>query len=172
MAEHGLVVRDTVRIDAAVPVVWTILTDFSTWPSWNRFLPRLSMREPLRPRARMAYQVRLLGISLWVPGRWTAIEPSSRLSWRGPRPKALGVLLAGRHEIELGPAGADRVWVAHEERFEGGLARPALWLLRPRLERAGAEMLRDLKRRVEGRLLCPETKASQAPSESRGEEGR
>ncbi|KAL2846978.1 hypothetical protein BJY01DRAFT_213068 [Aspergillus pseudoustus] len=38
-------IQSSILVDAPIDQVWTALTDTSTWPSWNKFVPRVTIRE-------------------------------------------------------------------------------------------------------------------------------
>ncbi|KAL3492547.1 hypothetical protein BJX62DRAFT_236144 [Aspergillus germanicus] len=44
-ANAVLRIQSSIAIDAPIDQVWAALTDTSTWPSWNKFVPRVTIRE-------------------------------------------------------------------------------------------------------------------------------
>jgi hypothetical protein len=44
-ASAVLRIQSSIVIDAPIDQVWAALTDTSTWPSWNKFVPRVTIRE-------------------------------------------------------------------------------------------------------------------------------
>ncbi|KAL3453485.1 hypothetical protein BJX65DRAFT_302387 [Aspergillus insuetus] len=44
-ASAVLHIQSSIVIDAPIDQVWAALTDTSTWPSWNKFVPRVTIRE-------------------------------------------------------------------------------------------------------------------------------
>ncbi|KAL2815474.1 hypothetical protein BJX63DRAFT_158434 [Aspergillus granulosus] len=44
-ASSVLRIQSSILIDAPIDQVWAALTDTSTWPSWNKFVPRVTIRD-------------------------------------------------------------------------------------------------------------------------------
>jgi hypothetical protein len=44
-ASAVLRIQSSIVIDGPIDQVWAALTDTSTWPSWNKFVPRVTIRE-------------------------------------------------------------------------------------------------------------------------------
>ena len=135
---------DTV-IDAAPDAVWSILTDFGAYPSWNPFITSLDGRLAIGER---------LTVRIAAPGgktmtfrpRVIRVEPGRSFAWHG-RLLVPG-LFDGRHHFELEAAGSG-TRLRHFEEFSGWLVRPLRRSL-DRDTRAGFESMNAaLKRRAE-----------------------
>ncbi|PYH89851.1 hypothetical protein BO71DRAFT_402715 [Aspergillus ellipticus CBS 707.79] len=45
VSDAVLYIEKVIRIDAPIQDVWDVLIDTSTWPSWNKFIPRVTIRQ-------------------------------------------------------------------------------------------------------------------------------
>ncbi|MFB6106074.1 MAG: SRPBCC family protein [Halobacteriaceae archaeon] len=136
-------IESTVDVDAPPSRVWTVLTDFESYPEWNRFLPLVSGR---------AEAGRTLRVRVEPPGargmtfrpRVLAADPGRRLAWLGRL--VVPGLFDGRHEFLLEEReGGSRL--VQRETFSGLLVRV---LLDADATRAGFEAMNAaLKARAE-----------------------
>jgi hypothetical protein len=136
------------EIDIAAPAerVWTVLTNFASYPEWNPFITRISGE--LRVGARLEARVVPPGSrGMTFRPRVVALEANRELRWLG----RLGLpgIFDGEHAFRIEPIGPDRVRFVHSERFSGMLVPLARRSL-DRGTRQGFEALnRALKQRAE-----------------------
>lgn len=136
------------EIDIAAPAerVWTVLTDFASYPEWNPFITRIS--GDLSVGARLEARLVPLGSGgMTFRPRVIALEANRELRWLG----RLGLpgIFDGEHAFRIEPIGPDRVRFVHSERFSGMLVPLARRSL-DRGTRQGFEALnRALKQRAE-----------------------
>jgi hypothetical protein len=127
-------------------VVWAILTDFASYPSWNPFVIEASgdlsigsqLRVRLRPPGRRAFTFR---------PTVTAFEPGRRLVWLGRT--VLPGIFDGEHIHGVDDRGGGRSRYHQIERFRGALT-PFLGALLKDTERGFRAMNTALKQRAEG----------------------
>ena len=135
-----------ISIQATPQRVWEILTDFSAYPAWNPFIPRIS--GPATVGSRLDVQLQPPGgRGMRMRPTVLAAAPSQELRWLGH----LGVpgLFDGEHEFRIEPVGKDRVRFVQEERFSGLLA-PLVLRFVERGTRQGFEAMNQaLKARAE-----------------------
>jgi hypothetical protein len=142
--------RSEIEIDASPERVWSVLTDFASFPEWNPFIRSASGK--IEPNQKLTVTLHPSG------GRSTTFsptvqvaEPNGELSWIGH----LGAagLFDGHHIFELKPSGNGKTQFVQRERF-GGLLLPFLTgMLRNETSRGFDEMNRALKTRAEEALL-------------------
>lgn len=167
-------------IDAPSDEVWSILLDTSTWPSWNTFCPRVTIREQpgadhsspvLQNGTRMTFHVRMDPTSeseqdaqLWVtefdPPDSSSDKPG-RIMWAGDL-AAKGsfppwLLTAERvHElrdVEVEVEGGETKRMTEVRNWEaqvGYLVYVVRWMYGTVLQRNFETWVDDLKRFVEG----------------------
>lgn len=142
------VLRTEIVIAAPSDDVWSILTDFSSYPGWNPFVRQISGRLEVGSR---------LEVHLAPPGgRAMTIRPTVRevlpgrvLRWLG----SLGVpgLFDGEHSFQIEPLGEGQVRFVHSERFSGILV-PAIMAFIGKSTRQGFEAMNQaLKERAEAK---------------------
>ncbi len=135
------------RIDAPPGEVWAVLTNFSAYREWNRFMARVSGEA--RAGALLTLGFDIGGVVVPVSARVTHVEPERELRWRGPArgPAVLSKVASGEHYWQLAPAcGGTRL--IHGEIFRGALL-PILWRLgRTRLAAIFERSNRELAARV------------------------
>lgn len=138
-------IRTEVEIAAPPDLVWRILTDFESFPSWNPFMVEASgelsvgsqLRVKLRPPGRKAFTFR---------PHLMELEPGHRLVWLG-RTVFPGVF-DGEHIHEVHDRGGGRARYVQRERFRGALT-PFLGALLKDTTRGFNAMNRALKERAE-----------------------
>ena len=131
-------------IDAPPERVWSVLTDFASYPAWNPLLLEAhgEAREGARVRVKAASPGGS-GKSLRFRATVVRVEPARRLVWKGGVP---GVL-HGEHFFELTPEGAGTRLVQGEH-FTGVLSLLLPASLKGKLERGYAGMNEALARRT------------------------
>lgn len=139
-------IRSAIEIRAPIEVVWSVLTDFASYPEWNPHLrhvrgrPREGRRLTIRsePPGGRAFRFRT---------RVTCWRPPHELRWRAtlisPR------LLTAEHGFRLEPLGSGRVRFVQDETFRGRLV-PLYSRFRLRATRRGFEQMNQaLRERAE-----------------------
>jgi hypothetical protein len=134
-------VETSVDIDAPADVVWSVLTDFAAYPSWNPFLLEVSGR--LRKRARLDVRISQPGAPpVRVQPRILRVAPQEELRWRGK--VLVQGILDGEHWFRLEPLGDGRTRLHHGETFDGVLVpmfgTPFLSATRKGFERMNAAL--------------------------------
>ena len=140
------VLRTDIEIFASAERIWSILSDFRAYPSWNPFL--VSLDGLLEVGARLVARIKAPGgRAMTIKPRVTRLERGRLLVWRGSLP--IPGLFIGEHSFELVPAGDGRVRFEHSEQFSGLLV-PLLRKTLDRDTRAGfCAMNEALKTRAE-----------------------
>lgn len=135
-----------IEIAATPERVWSVLTDFASFPDWNPFIPRLDGEAAVGAR---------LDTDLRPPGgRGMRFRPTVLAATPGRELRWLGHagppgLFDGEHAFRIEPLGPERVRFVQEERFSGLLA-PLVLRFAEAGTRAGFEaMNRALKVRAE-----------------------
>lgn len=127
--------------------VWSVLTDFDAYPTWNRVIPR--MRGDLREGATVRLEIR---IEKTPPLRFVAklvrCVPERELAWRGGAP-IVPRLAWGEHYFRLDPEG-DGTLLTHGERFGGLLALIMSGPVYARTTRTYDALNAQIKARAEG----------------------
>ncbi len=167
-------VRAETLIAASPERVWALLTDLGSYPSWNRFMPRV--RGDLVPGGEVQAEVRFSRGFLGIPLRFRAqvlrCDSCREIRWVGkllfrrlqheavhapeePAPNAQGgeeatVRAAGDTVGEAGdtPVGAG-VLLVHREVLSGLLLPVLGWYLAPLMEEGFREMNEALRARAE-----------------------
>lgn len=131
-----------ILIQASSEVIWRILTDAASYPSWNSTVTRVEGR--IAPGERVTVHARL------SPGRTFPVTVATfdaprRMVWRGGMP--LG-LFRGERTFDLAPAGQGLVEFSMREAFTGWLA-PLITRSIPDLQPAFDQFAACLKARAE-----------------------
>lgn len=133
---------------AAPPArVWSVLTDFEDYPSWNPQITR--WQGAFEVGARLEVLLQLPGRRpITMKPRIVELEPGRRYAWLG----RVGVpgLVDGRHSFEVRPVGDHTVFV-HREHLAGALVPPFRRLLTGPTPEAFLQMSEALKQRSEAR---------------------
>lgn len=134
-----------IHIDASAQQVWTVLTDFASYPQWNPFIRHISGE--LMEGAR--WNVSILpvgGAAMRFRPRVLTLQPQRALCWRGQF--LVPGLFDGTHEFALETT-AKGVTLQHRESFSGLLV-PVLRRSLKRGTRPGFEAMNEaLRKRVE-----------------------
>jgi hypothetical protein len=144
--------RTQVDIHASPERVWQILTDFTTYPQWNPFMPRAS--GSARRGERLTIRLQPVG------GRPTTFRPTVLEVDPGKRLRWIGHLLVpgvfdGEHSFTIQPLGEGRVRVVQQEHFSGLLVPLLAGSLDRRTLPAFEQMNQALKRRAEAEQPRP-----------------
>lgn len=140
------VIETSVLIQAPAARVWSVLTDFEAYPSWNPFIRSLAGETRVGAN---------LTVVIAPPGRKpqtfqpVVVEfvPERVFCWRGTLP--IPGLFSGEHRFELA-AEASGTRFTQSERFTGLLV-PLVGGVLAATERGFRTMNEELKARVEGR---------------------
>jgi hypothetical protein len=111
-------IRTEIEIDAPTERVWSVLTDFAAYPSWNPFVVHIEGN--LAPEGRLEVHLRPPGGSgMKFRPRITEFEKGRRLGWMGH----LGIpgLFDGAHHFEVVALPGNRTRMIQSERFSGVL---------------------------------------------------
>lgn len=107
--------RTEISIGAAPAVVWTTLTDFDAFPSWNPFI--VSIKGEPTAGSRLEVRIRPPGRRAMTFGPVViTAKPNEELAWLG-RVLVPG-LFDGEHHLRITPRGDGSVFV-QEEFFRG-----------------------------------------------------
>lgn len=108
------------EIDIGAPPerVWSVLTDFSSYPDWSPFIRQISGEPAVGARLRVRIEPPG-GRGMTFRPRVVVSEPSRELRWLG-RLGAPG-LFDGEHSLRLEPLDGARTRFVHSERFRGAL---------------------------------------------------
>lgn len=170
-----MVRADTV-IEAPSERVWELLTDLASYPSWNRFMPRVS--GDLKPGGILRAEVRFRKGFFGLPFRFRAqvlrCEECREIRWTGTL--FFRRLMSGVHSLALepleppgspepleppespGPVESPSspeplpagVLLVHREELFGLLVPVVGWYLAPRMEEGFREMNEAIRERVTG----------------------
>ncbi len=138
-------IRHEVEIGAPAARVWTVLTEFGSYPDWNPFIRSISGEA--RAGSRLEVRIQPPG------GRGMTFRPTVRAVQPGRELRWLGRLLVpglfdGEHALRIEPLDEGRVRFVQEESF-AGLLVPLLGGALRRTEEGFVQMNEALKRRVE-----------------------
>lgn len=145
MATYHL--RTEIDIHASAEKVWSILSDFSSYPQWNPFIRSASGVAEEGARLQIAVQPNGGKVMRFSP-IVLAAEAGRELRWRGRF--VFPGIFDGEHRFVIEPLGEGKVRFEQSEQFSGLL----VGLLRSSLERdtkrGFEDMNRALKARAEG----------------------
>ena len=130
-------------VEATPSEVWSVQSDFRTWPEWNPDIGRLDLQGPLAPGTEFRWTAG------GVPIRSTLreVEPGHRLGWTGVAP-IFGIRAI--HTWSFEPEGTG-TRVRTEESFEGLLPRLLPGAMRRLLSTTLEKNVAALKAEVERR---------------------
>lgn len=128
-------------IKAPIETVWGILTNFESWPSWNKSVSKIQLNGPVK-----------VGTSfVWVAGgskifsRLEEVDALKRLAWSG---KTLGIRAVHVWKFEKKDEGTH---VHTEESFDGFIVRLFPGLMKKMLAKALDQGVTALKTEAESR---------------------
>lgn len=136
--------KSQVDVDAPADLVWTVLTDFSSYPIWNPFI------SPLKGEPRAGGQLEVTihpgAQTITYPATVIALRPNRELAWSGRIGSAGVIDTTYRFTIEPLQSGRARL-VAHET-HKGALVFLSSALLKD-VQAGLAAMIRAARTRAE-----------------------
>jgi len=132
-------------IAAPVETVWSVLTDFAGWTTWNKNVTKMSINKPVASGTEFRWK----GGGANIVSVIQIVEPPSRIVWTG---RTFGIKAV--HSWSLRSANGGSV-VRTEESFSGVLARILNSQMRRMLKRSLEEGLAYLKQECETRHRQP-----------------
>jgi hypothetical protein len=141
-------IATSIVIAAPVERVWSVLMDFSAYPSWNPFIRSVSGNTA--PGSRLEVMIEPVGgKAMSFSPRVIVCEPEREFRWRG-RVLMPGVF-DGEHHFRLSSSDGRSTTFAHGEEFTGLLVplvmRGTMW---SSTENGFVAMNQALKARIEG----------------------
>ena len=109
-------IRREIEIEASVPDVWAVLTDFGSYSEWNPFVPNIEgdLAEGARLRVRIEPPG---GRGLMIKPTVLLVEPEREIRWIGRL--LLPGIFDGEHRLRLDPIDERRSRFTQSERFSG-----------------------------------------------------
>ena len=134
-----------IEIDASPQRVWSVLTDFASYPQWSAFIREVSGSATRGARLRVVLQPPGGHAMTFRPTVLTA-DPARELRWLG----RLGLprVFDGEHSLELRPLPGERTQFVQSEEFRGLLV-PLLARTLGRTQQGFESFNAALKKRVE-----------------------
>lgn len=110
--------RTEIEIAAPIERVWSLLSDFAAYPSWNPFV--ISIEGALALGSGLVVKMRPPGGSaMTFKPTVTKLDAGSGFAWRGSLP--IPGLFGGEHRFELSAVAPGKVRLVHAEQFSGVL---------------------------------------------------
>ncbi len=138
-------VSSEIDIEASAERVWSLLTDFSSFPEWNPFIRKASGQPKVGERLEVNLQPSGARSMTFKP-RVLKAEPGQELRWLGRL--LIPGLFTGEHSFTIEQLDEKRVRFVQSERFTGLLVPLARGLVND-ARRGFEEMNRPLKERAE-----------------------
>jgi hypothetical protein len=146
-------IRSAIEIRAPIETVWSVLTDFASYPEWNPHIRRVLGTFALG--ARVAIHTQPPGGRMIVMRpRVITWAPPNELRWRGTFINRR--LFTGEHGFRLEQTAANRVRFVQDETFRGLLVPLYARLRLPRTRRGFDQVNEALRRRAEEQLSAVE----------------
>ena len=121
--------HEQIHIAADVQTVWDVVSDFDSWPRWNKAVRSMSVHGPVAPGTTFDWKA---GPGT-ITSRLAEVDPPGRIVWTGV---TFGIRAVDAFTFEAADGGT---LVRQGESWEGLPAR----LFRSRLERTLHSSLRD-----------------------------
>lgn len=138
-------ITSEIEIAAPAAAVWSVLTDFPSYPEWNPFIRRLEGALVVGGRLEVVLQPDGKGPTTLRP-TVEELVPGRSFSWLGH--VLMPGVLDGRHQFEIVSAGPDASRFVQSESFTGMLA-PLFGSTYAAAERSFKAMNELVKRRAE-----------------------
>jgi hypothetical protein len=107
-----------IEIKASAEKVWSLLTDFASFPSWNPFITRAG-GEAMKGSRLDLFIKPVGGSGMNIKPTVLKAEPGRELRWLGRL--VLPGLVDGEHSFVIEPLGDRQVRLTHQEVFNGVL---------------------------------------------------
>lgn len=133
-----------IELDAPIDIVWGVLADIESWPSWTRIFGFKFGK--LKTGGRAVLMARVGPGVAALPIRFDVVDRERELRWHGGIP---GVV-HGSHYLKLEDAGNGRTRLIHGEDFSGLVINATWGAIGKQLPGAYKAFNRDLARRVDG----------------------
>lgn len=146
MVDQNAPVRGSAEIHIAAPlqVVWEVLTDFESWPTWNKSVTKMRIDGPLAPGTKFHWKA---GTN--IASTIQEVSPRTRIVWTG---RTLVIKAVHVWLIQTEKSG---VLVQTEESFPGLLPRVFASRMRRLLRNSLEQGLECLRHESETRLNKP-----------------
>ncbi|HWQ26779.1 MAG TPA: SRPBCC domain-containing protein [Chlorobaculum sp.] len=139
--------RTEVSIHASQEHVWSILSDFGSYPSWNPFILHVNGQVGQKEKLRLTVK-----LSVFPPVSFNAaidrLVPGERIGWNAV---FLNGLMNARHWFELYRLDSGGTRLVHCEEFTGVLSGPVLAILSGSFNKGYGLMNLALKKESERR---------------------
>ena len=130
-----------VHIEAPIETVWSVLSDFEKWPTWNKSVSK--MRVVGLVKAGTSFEWKADG---WkIVSRLEEVNPPKRIAWSG---RTFGI--RARHVWDLAVIGSG-TQILTVESFEGPVARLFRGFVRKMLAKSLGQGVAALKAEAESR---------------------
>ncbi len=133
------------HIEAPIETVWSVLSDFEKWPTWNKSVSKMRVDGPVK--AGTTFEWKADG---WkIVSRLEEVNPPKRIAWSG---KTFGI--RAMHVWDLAALGSG-TQVLTVESFEGPVARLFRGFIRKMLAKSLDQGVAALKAEAESRTSRP-----------------
>ncbi|NTU58346.1 MAG: SRPBCC domain-containing protein [Chlorobiaceae bacterium] len=137
--------RTEIPINASQERVWSVLSDFGQYPSWNPFIRKISGRIGVNEKLHISVK-----LSFFPPVSFEAfvdlLAPGERVGWNAV---LFPGLLTARHWFELFKIDSCTTLLIHSEEFSGMFSGPVLAILSRAFNKGYASMNLALKKQSE-----------------------
>ena len=135
--------RSEIEVDASPEVVWEVLTDFGSWPSWNPDVKSMTIDGPVEPGTVLRWKS---GPST-ITSELQSVEPPRSISWTG---KTMSIRAFHVWSLE---AKDGKTVVRSDETFQGTVARIFRRPLQKAIDKSFVDSLSRLKAEAERRAV-------------------
>jgi len=136
-----VITRDSIMIEAPLPVVWAVHTDIASWPEWHPGVGSATLLTGGELHAGSSF--RWVAEGLHVTSTVRQIQPPQRLVWGGPANGIEGV------HVWVFTAVPGGVLASTEESWSGGPVEADIPYAQRALDASLAQWLHRLKDRAE-----------------------
>ncbi len=136
-----VVVSASAFVNAPVASVWGVLTDFKSWPAWNKNVSRMEMKGDIKTGSTFIWAAQ----GARILSRIEDLEPPNRIVWSGRMP---GIRAFHVWKFEEKDGGT---LVCTKESFEGLLAKILRVIIRRMLSKVLEKDVMALKTEAEAR---------------------
>ena len=138
-------IRTQIDVDATPATVWSVMTDFDAWPSWNDVFVKMAA-EP-RLEGDVAFRIHLVGLpKMNISAKMREWEPQGAMAWEA----GMSGIFVGHHFFRLEALGESGTRVLHGEDFHGFVPVLTVWgPFKSAIERSYRRFNAQLKERAE-----------------------